>query len=100
MGIPVITTAIATLGSDDLEGLTDQLVAIALIAWVAGDLNAAALIPLAMVIGHVLEERSLGTKEAIGALLLAAKGKPARYRSSMAVSKNFWSQPIPCSKVM
>ena len=46
VGIPVLTRAMATLGSDDLEGLTDQLVAIALIAaWVAGDLNAAALIP-------------------------------------------------------
>ena len=60
VGVPVITRAVQTLGTDDLEGLTDQLVAIALIAaWVAGDLNAAALIPLAMVIGHVLEERSL-----------------------------------------
>ena len=76
VGVPVITRAIQTLGSDDLEGLTDQLVAIALIAaWVAGDLNAAALIPLAMVIGHVLEERSLlGTREAIDALAALGDG--------------------------
>ena len=75
VGIPVITRAIQTLGSDDLEGLTDQLVAIALIAaWVAGDLNAA-LIPLAMVLGHVLEERSLpGTREAIDALAALGDG--------------------------
>jgi heavy metal translocating P-type ATPase len=80
VGVPVITRAIQTLGSDDLEGLTDQLVAIALIAaWVAGDLNAAALIPLAMVIGHVLEERSLlGTREAIDALAALGDGSARR----------------------
>ena len=50
--------------------MTDLLVAIALIAaWATGDLMTAAILPIVMIIGHVLEERSLlGSQEAIRAM--------------------------------
>jgi Zn2+/Cd2+-exporting ATPase len=59
-----------------LHGVTDLLVAAALIAaWSIGDLETAALVPLAMVIGHVLEERSLlGTRDAIAAMSRLGSG--------------------------
>jgi Cd2+/Zn2+-exporting ATPase len=67
---PVITEALRALRSPSLHGVTDLLVAAAMVAaWSVGDLESAALVPLAMVIGHVLEERSLlGSREAIAAL--------------------------------
>jgi Zn2+/Cd2+-exporting ATPase len=70
VAIPVLSEAWRSLRQPSLHGVTDQLVAVALIAaWVVGDLETAALVPLAMVIGHVLEERSLlGSREAIAAL--------------------------------
>ena len=70
VAIPVLVEAWEALISPSLHGVTDLLVAAALIAaWSIGDLETAALVPLAMVIGHVLEERSLlGTRDAIAAL--------------------------------
>jgi Cd2+/Zn2+-exporting ATPase len=70
VALPVLSEAWASLRRPSLHGVTDQLVAVALIAaWTVGDLETAALVPLAMVIGHVLEERSLlGSREAIAAL--------------------------------
>ncbi len=70
VAIPVLQEAWRSLRQPSLHGVTDQLVAVALIAaWVVGDLETAALVPLAMVIGHILEERSLlGSREAIAAL--------------------------------
>jgi heavy metal translocating P-type ATPase len=70
VSVPVFIEAFGALKNPSLHGVTDLLVATALIAaWVIGDLEAAALVPLAMIIGHVLEERSLlGSREAIEAL--------------------------------
>lgn len=70
VSVPVFIEGWGALRNPTLHGVTDLLVATALIAaWVTGDLEAAALVPLAMVIGHVLEERSLlGSREAIEAL--------------------------------
>ena len=70
VSVPIFIEAFAALKNPTLHGVTDLLVATALIAaWVVGDLETAALVPLAMVIGHVLEERSLlGSREAIEAL--------------------------------
>jgi heavy metal translocating P-type ATPase len=67
---PVATEALRALRAPSLHGVTDLLVATAMVAaWCVGDLESAALVPLAMVIGHVLEERSLlGSREAIAAL--------------------------------
>jgi Zn2+/Cd2+-exporting ATPase len=70
VGWPVLSTAWHSLRVPDLHGITDQLVGLAFIAaWASGDLVTAALLPLIMTIGHILEERSLlGSHEAIRAL--------------------------------
>ncbi len=70
VAVPAIAAAWHSLRHPDLHGLTDQLVGLAVIAaWAVGDLTTAALLPLIMTIGHVLEERSLlGSREAIQAL--------------------------------
>ncbi|MEM1277315.1 MAG: cation-translocating P-type ATPase [Pseudomonadota bacterium] len=70
ISIPLFRKAWGALMSNEIDGLADQLVVTAIIAaWVTGHLDAAALVPLVMVLGHVLEERSLfGTREAIAAL--------------------------------
>jgi Cd2+/Zn2+-exporting ATPase len=80
VGIPVLIEAWEALISPSLHGVTDLLVAAALIgAWAIGDLETAALVPLAMVIGHVLEERSLlGTRDAIAALSRLGAGATRR----------------------
>ena len=70
VGFPALQAAWYSLREPDLHGVTDQLVALAFIAaWASGDLVTATLLPLIMMIGHILEERSLlGSQEAIGAL--------------------------------
>lgn len=82
VGWPVLTEAYHSLRRPSLHGITDQLVAVALIAaWTTGDLETAALLPLAMVIGHVLEERSLlGTQDAIQALARLTRQQARRLR--------------------
>ncbi len=80
VAVPALTAAWHSLRHPDLHGLTDQLIALALIAaWAAGDLMTAALLPLVMTVGHVLEERSLlGSQEAIRALSRLTRGKARR----------------------
>ncbi len=70
VAVPAMVAAYHSLRHPDLHGLTDQLVALAVIAaWAEGDLFTAALLPLVMTVGHVLEERSLlGGQEALRAL--------------------------------
>ena len=70
VAVPVMAAAWQSLRHPSLHGITDQLIALAVIAaWAAGDLMTAALLPIVMIIGHVLEERSLlGSREAIRAL--------------------------------
>jgi Zn2+/Cd2+-exporting ATPase len=70
VAIPVLSEAWGSLRHPSLHGITDRLVALALIAaWATGDLMTAAFLPIIMTIGHVLEERSmLGSHEAIKAL--------------------------------
>ncbi len=70
VAVPAMASACHSLRHPDLHGLTDQLVALAVIAcWAEGDLLTAALLPLVMTVGHVLEERSLiGGQEALRAL--------------------------------
>lgn len=70
VAVPAIAAAWHSLRHPDLHGLTDQLVALAVVAaWAGGDLFTAALLPLVMTVGHVLEERSLiGGREALRAL--------------------------------
>jgi Zn2+/Cd2+-exporting ATPase len=70
VAIPVFVEAWATLRNPSLDGVSERLVALVVIAcWATGDLMTAAILPIIMTIGHVLEERSmLGSKEAIRAL--------------------------------
>ncbi len=70
VAVPVIGSAWESLRHPSLHGVTDRLISVALIAaWASGDLMTAAVLPIIMIIGHVLEERSLlGSREAIQAL--------------------------------
>jgi Zn2+/Cd2+-exporting ATPase len=70
VAVPVFSEAWASLRHPSLHGITDRLVALALIAaWATGDLMTAAFLPIIMTVGHVLEERSmLGSQEAVKAL--------------------------------
>ena len=67
---PVFTAAWESLKSPSLDGITERLVALALLAsWATGDMMTAALLPIVMTVGHILEERSmLGSDEAVKAL--------------------------------
>ena len=70
VAVPVFVEAWATLRNPSLDGVSERLVALVVIAcWATGDLMTAAILPIIMTVGHVLEERSmLGSKEAIRAL--------------------------------
>jgi heavy metal translocating P-type ATPase len=82
VAVPALSAAWQSLRYPDLHGITDQLIALALVAaWAAGDLITAALLPLVMTIGHILEERSLlGSQEAIRALSKLTQVKTRRIR--------------------
>lgn len=70
VAVPVMRSAWYSLRYPSLHGITDQLIAVAMLgAWATGDLLTAALLPIIMIFGHVLEERSvIGSQEAINAL--------------------------------
>lgn len=70
VSVPVLAAAWHSLRQPSLHGVTDRLIALALVgAWASGDLVTAAVLPIVMILGHVLEERSLlGSREAIRAL--------------------------------
>ena len=70
VAIPVIRSAWFSLRYPDLHGVTDLLIALAMMgAWALGDLMTAATLPIIMIFGHILEERGvMGTRQAIEAL--------------------------------
>ncbi|MDT6920049.1 cation-translocating P-type ATPase [Pseudomonas atacamensis] len=70
VAVPVMRSAWYSLRYPSLHGITDQLIALAMLgAWATGDLLTASLLPIIMIFGHVLEERSvIGSQEAINAL--------------------------------
>ena len=82
VGVPALLAAWRSLSSPDLHGITDQLIALAFVAaWVSGDLITATLLPLIMMVGHILEERSLlGSHEAIRALTQLTETSARRVR--------------------
>jgi heavy metal translocating P-type ATPase len=84
VAVPALSAAWHSLRHPDLHGITDQLIALALIAaWADGDLFTAALLPLVMTVGHILEERSLlGSQEAIRALSRLTQTKARRLTSN------------------
>lgn len=67
VAVPVVSAGWHSLRYPSLHGITDQLIALAMLgAWATGDLMTAALLPIIMIFGHVLEERSvIGSQEAI-----------------------------------
>jgi Cd2+/Zn2+-exporting ATPase len=77
---PVAMGAWYSLRSPSLHGVTDRLVALAMLAaWATGDMITAALLPVVMMFGHALEERSvLGSREAIRALGQLTGGRVRR----------------------
>jgi heavy metal translocating P-type ATPase len=79
---PVLAAAWHSLRHPSLHGITDRLIALALVgAWASGDLMTAAVLPIVMILGHVLEERSLlGSREAIRALSKLAETSARRLR--------------------
>ena len=81
---PVLAAAWESLRHPSLHGITDRLVAVAMVAaWAVGDLMTAALLPIVMILGHVLEERSLlGSREAIRALSRLADTTARRITAS------------------
>src|ERR1700688_1634043 len=84
VAVPALSAAWQSLRYPDLHGITDQLIALALIAaWAIGDLTTAALLPLVMTVGHILEERSLlGSQEAIRALTRLTRTTARRFAAS------------------
>ena len=82
VSLPVLAAAWHSLRHPSLHGVTDRLIALALVgAWAAGDLMTAAVLPIVMILGHVLEERSLlGSREAIRALSRLAETSARRLR--------------------
>jgi len=84
VAVPAISAAWQSLRRPDMHGITDQLIALAVIAaWAAGDLMTAALLPMVMTIGHILEERSLlGSQEAIRALSRLTQSRARRFKPS------------------
>src|SRR5262249_54334392 len=70
VAVPVLTAAWEAIRDPSLDGVTELLVALALIAaWATGDLFTAALLPIVMTVGHILEERGMiGSREAVNAL--------------------------------
>src|SRR5690606_31646877 len=70
VAVPALTAAWRSLRHPSLRRILEQLIEVALLAaWAAGDLVTAALLPLVMMLGHILEERSLlGSRDAIRAL--------------------------------
>ncbi len=80
---PVLMAAWHSLRHPSLHGVTDRLIALALVgAWASGDLMTAAILPIIMILGHVLEERSLlGSREAIRALSRLAETNARRLRA-------------------
>ena len=82
VAVPALRAAWHSLRKPDLHGITDQLIALAILAaWASDALVTAALLPLIMTVGHILEERSLlGSQEAIRALSRLTQSTARRLR--------------------
>ncbi|QBR02405.1 cation-translocating P-type ATPase [Paraburkholderia pallida] len=86
---PVFAGAWHSLKSPSLHGVTDRLIALAMLgAWAVGDMTTAALLPIVMTFGHALEERSvLGSQEAIRALGRLTSGNVRRVTGEGAIEE-------------
>ena len=86
---PALTAAWRSLSHPDLHGVMDQLIALAILAaWATGNMVTAALLPLVMTIGHILEERSLlGSQEVVRALGRLTQTKARRHRPDRSIEE-------------
>ncbi|MGL4723467.1 MAG: heavy metal translocating P-type ATPase [Scandinavium sp.] len=80
VAVPVFRAGWHSLRHPDLHGVTDLLIVLAMLgAWALGDLITAALLPVLMIFGHILEERSvMGTRQAIAGLTKLTRSKTRR----------------------
>ena len=87
VAVPVFRAGWHSLIHPDLHGVTDQLIVLAMLgAWALGDLMTAALLPVIMIFGHILEERSvMGTRQAIAGLSKLAHSRARRVRGDGAL---------------
>ncbi|MCS2148366.1 heavy metal translocating P-type ATPase [Scandinavium manionii] len=83
VAVPVFRAGWHSLRHPDLHGVTDQLIVLAMLgAWALGDLMTAALLPVIMIFGHILEERSvMGTRQAIAGLSKLTHSQARRVRT-------------------
>ncbi len=88
VALPVIRAGWFALRYPDLHGVTDLLIAMAMLgAWAIGDLLTAVLLPIVMIFGHVLEERSvIGSHEAIASLAQLTRTQARRIEADGSVS--------------
>jgi Cd2+/Zn2+-exporting ATPase len=86
---PVFASAWHSLKSPSLHGVTDRLIALAMLAaWAIGDMTTAALLPVVMTFGHALEDRSvLGSREAMRALGKLTSGSVRRVKSDGSIEE-------------
>jgi Cd2+/Zn2+-exporting ATPase len=86
---PVFAGTWHSMKSPSLHGVTDRLIALAMLAaWAVGDMATAALLPIVMTFGHALEERSvLGSQEAIRALGRLTSGKVRRVKADGSIEE-------------
>lgn len=83
VALPVLRAGWHSLLHPDLHGVTDLLIVLAMLgAWALGDLMTAALLPVIMIFGHILEERSvMGTRQAIAGLSKLTHSRARRVRA-------------------
>lgn len=83
VAVPVLRAGWHSLLHPDLHGVTDLLIVLAMLgAWALGDLMTAALLPVIMIFGHILEERSVtGTRQAIAGLSKLTRSQAWRVRA-------------------
>lgn len=91
---PAFASAIRSLRQPDLHGVVDQLVALAILAClVSASFVTATLLPVIMLIGQMLEDRSLlGTREAVEALV-------ALTASTARVIRDGQAETIPAERL-
>jgi heavy metal translocating P-type ATPase len=89
VAFPVLKSSLYSLKHPSLHGITDQLIALAMLgAWATGDLLTAALLPIIMIFGHILEERSvIGSQEAIEALSALTQSKARKVNADGTVTE-------------
>lgn len=88
VALPVLRAGWFALRYPDLHGVTDLLIAMAMIgAWALGDLLTAVLLPIVMIFGHVLEERSvIGSHEAIASLAQLTRTQARRVAAEGSIT--------------